>query len=76
MVTLIAGAAAMVLSMPLGGDMGSLDHALMRLLPGSTPCRPILLRWILLVVTALMLVWAGRGIYPAHCAGCATAPPT
>ncbi len=63
LVTLIAGAAAMVLSMPLGGDMGSVDHALMRLVPSlyALPANP--LRWFLLVVTALTLVWAGRGIY-------------
>src|SRR5208337_806527 len=32
-VTLIAGAAVMLLTMPLGTEMGALDHALMRLVP-------------------------------------------
>ena len=68
-VTLIAGAAAMVLSMPLGGDMGSLDHTLMRLAPAlyALPANPV--RWSLLVVTALMLAWAGRGIYASALRG-------
>lgn len=62
-ITLGAGAAAMVLSMPLGGEMGSLDHTLMRLVPAlyALPANP--LRWSLFAVTALLLAWAGRGIY-------------
>jgi Cu+-exporting ATPase len=68
-ITLIAGAAAMVLSMPLGGEMGSLDHVLMRLAPAlyALPANPV--RWSLLVVTALMLAWAGRGIYASSLRG-------
>ncbi len=67
-ITLAAGAAAMVLSMPLpsqvgAGDMGSLDQALMRLAPALYALPPDPVRWSLLVVTALMLAWAGRGIY-------------
>ena len=63
LITLIAGAATMVLSMPLGGEMGAVDHALMRLVPPlyALPANP--LRWTLLVTTALVLGWAGRGIY-------------
>jgi Cu+-exporting ATPase len=64
-VTIVAGAVAMVLSMPVGGQvgMGAIDHALMRLVPWlyAIPAGP--LRWWLLVVTAIVLAWAGRGIY-------------
>jgi P-type Cu+ transporter len=62
-VTLAAGATAMLLAMPLDSDMGPLDHALMRLLPWlySIPTDP--LRWSLLVLTAIIVAWAGRGIY-------------
>ena len=61
--TLVAGAGAMVLAMPLGSQMGRLDHALMRLVPGlyALPAGP--LRWSLLAVTAVLMLWAGRGIY-------------
>ncbi|HEX4758375.1 MAG TPA: heavy metal translocating P-type ATPase [Terracidiphilus sp.] len=62
-VTLAAGAVAMVLAMPLGSQMGELDHALMRVMPWlyALPVNP--LRWFLLVITALVVAWAGRGIY-------------
>jgi Cu+-exporting ATPase len=62
---LIAGAAAMLLGMPLGASqkMGTLDQALMRLLPWLFALPPELLRWFLLVLTAVIGVWAGRGIY-------------
>jgi len=62
-VTLTAGAAAMLLAMPLGSEMGSLDHALMRLLPWLYALPPNLLRWFLLILTATIMAWAGRGIY-------------
>jgi Cu+-exporting ATPase len=61
--TLIAGAVAMLLAMPLGTEMGALDHALMRGLPWIYALPPGLLRWFLLVLTAAAMVWAGRGIY-------------
>jgi Cu+-exporting ATPase len=61
--TLIAGAAAMLLAMPLGTEMGVLDHGLMRLLPWLYALPPDLLRWFLLILTAAIMVWAGRGIY-------------
>jgi Cu+-exporting ATPase len=61
--TLIAGAAAMLLAMPLGTQMGSLDHALMRLLPWLFALPPYLLRWFLLLLTTTLMAWAGRGIY-------------
>ncbi len=62
-VTLTAGSAAMLLAMPLGSEMGALDHALMRLFPWlySLPANP--LRWFLLALTAVVVAWAGRGIY-------------
>jgi Cu+-exporting ATPase len=62
-VTLIAGAAAMLLAMPLGTEMGAVDHALMRLLPWLYALPPDPLRWFLLILTAFILAWAGRGIY-------------
>jgi Cu+-exporting ATPase len=69
LVTLVAGVATMVLSMPLGGEMGSLDHALMRLAPAlyALPANPV--RWFLLAITALLLAWAGRGIYASALRG-------
>ncbi len=61
--TLIAGAAVMLLSMPLTIQMGSLDHALIRLLPWLFALPPNPLRWFLLALTAVLMAWAGRGIY-------------
>ena len=61
--TLIAGAAAMLLAMPLSENMGSLDHALMRLVPWLYALPPNPLRWFLLILTAALMVWAGRSIY-------------
>jgi Cu+-exporting ATPase len=62
-VTLAAGAAAMLLAMPLGSPMGGLDHALMRVLPWLYRLPQDPLRWFLLVITAIVMSWAGRGIY-------------
>ena len=62
-VTLIAGAAAMLLAMPLGSEMGALDRATMHLLPWLYAVNPNLLRWTLLLMTTAVSVWAGRGIY-------------
>jgi Cu+-exporting ATPase len=61
--TLAAGAAAMLLAMPLGSQMGAMDHGMMRILPWLYALPPELLRWSLLVLTAFLMVWAGRGIY-------------
>ena len=61
--TLAAGAAAMLLAMPLDSAMGPLDRALIRLAPWLYTLPPALLRWSLLVLTAALAVWAGRGIY-------------
>ena len=61
--TLFAGAAAMVLAMPVGSQMGTLDHRLMSLLPWLYALPADELRWALLVMTALVVGWAGRSIY-------------
>ncbi len=73
---LAAGAIAMLLAMPLGSDMGAIDHALMRVLPWLYALPPDLLRWTLLIVTAVLMVWAGKAFSPTRSAACATAPPT
>ena len=62
-VTLAAGAAAMLLAMPLGSQMGALDRGMMRVLPWLYALPPDLLRWFLLALTAVIVAWAGRGIY-------------
>jgi Cu+-exporting ATPase len=62
-VTLAAGAAAMLLAMPLGTTMGTPDHFLMRALPWLYAIPTSLLRWFLLGLTASVAAWAGRGIY-------------
>jgi Cu+-exporting ATPase len=60
---LAAGAAAMLVAMPLGSEMGAVDHALKRALPWLYAASPNLLRWSLLVLTAVLVPWAGRGIF-------------
>ncbi len=60
---LAAGALAMLLAMPLGTEMGSVDHALMRVLPWLYAAPPNVLRWTLLIMTGVLMVWAGRGIF-------------
>ena len=62
-ITILAGVIAMVLAMPLGKQMGLADRALMRLLPGLYRVPPNLMRWTLLLLTSLVVVWAGRNIY-------------
>src|SRR5512146_626982 len=62
-VTLFAGVAAMELAMPVGSQMGTLDHWLMSLLPWLYAVPANELRWALLVMTALVVGWAGRSIY-------------
>jgi Cu+-exporting ATPase len=62
-VTIAAGAAAMLLAMPLDSEMGAADHAMMRLLPWLYALPAEGLRWFLLVLTAAIVGWAGRGIY-------------
>ncbi len=53
----------MLLAMPLGTEMGAVDHALMRLLPWLYALPAGFLRWFLLLMTAVVVGWAGRGIY-------------
>jgi P-type Cu+ transporter len=60
---LAAGALVMLLAMPLGAEMGAIDHALMGVLPRLYALPPDLLRWTLLVMTAVLMVWAGGGIF-------------
>ncbi len=62
-VTLVAGTAAMLLAMPLGMQMGAADRAVMRLLPWLYALPANGLRWFLLAMTAVIVAWAGRGIY-------------
>ena len=67
-VTIVAGVAAMLFSMPLGQQAegmraGGFDAVLMRWMPGlySLPQSP--LRWTVLAATAILAVWAGGAIY-------------
>lgn len=62
-VTLVAGAAAMLLAMPLGNGMSAVDRELMRMLPWLYALPVDGLRWGLLAMTAVVVGWAGRGIY-------------
>jgi Cu+-exporting ATPase len=62
-VTLAAGAAAMLLAMPLDTEMGPVDNALQSIAPWMYSIPPDALRWSLLVLTAAVVAWAGRGIY-------------
>jgi Cu+-exporting ATPase len=60
---LAAGAIAMLLAMPLNGEMGTVDRALMRVLPWLYAAPPDLLRWTLLGMTGILAIWAGRGVF-------------
>jgi Cu+-exporting ATPase len=62
-VTLAAGAAAMLLAMPLGAEMGGLDRSLMRLVPWLYALPQGTVRWSLLLVTGFLILWAGGSIY-------------
>jgi Cu+-exporting ATPase len=53
----------MLLAMPLDSEMGPVDRGLMRVAPWVYALSPDLVRWFLLVLTAIIVVWAGRGIY-------------
>jgi P-type Cu+ transporter len=65
--TLSAGAIAMLLAMPLGmepgAEMGAPDRLLMRMLPWLYLLPANALRWFLLILTAVVVAWAGRSIY-------------
>ncbi|KAA6465028.1 copper-translocating P-type ATPase [Acidobacteria bacterium AB60] len=60
---LAAGAIAMFAAMPLGTEMGTLDHWLMRGLPWLYAAPPDGLRWGLLLMTVVLVPWAARGIF-------------
>jgi P-type Cu+ transporter len=62
-VTLAAGAAAMLLAMPLETEMSARDSFLMRAMPWLYAIPVPMLRWFLLALTAVVVAWAGRGIY-------------
>jgi len=62
-VTIAVGIAAMLLAMPLGYSMGPIDHALMKLLPWLYAIPADDLRWPLLILTGVVLAWAGRTIH-------------
>src|SRR5580692_1967352 len=67
-VTLAAGAAAMLLAMPLETmplqtNTNAVDAFLMRALPWLYAIPAPALRWFLLALTAAVVAWAGRGIY-------------
>ncbi|MGB8846837.1 MAG: heavy metal translocating P-type ATPase [Terracidiphilus sp.] len=62
-VTLGAGAAAMLLAMPLKTEMGAGDAFLARVFPWLYAIPAPALRWFLLALTAAVVAWAGRGIY-------------
>lgn len=71
-IMLAAGALAMLFSMPLGmsaGQMNALDHALMRAVPWLYALPAEWLRWPLLLMTAALLLWAGRPIYASALRG-------
>ena len=64
---LVAGALAMLLSMPANfnptAQGGSMDRHMMELLPWLYSPPPGVLRWLMLVITWILLLWAGRSIY-------------
>lgn len=62
-ITLGAGAAAMLLAMPLEMEAGARDSFLARGLPWLYAIPASTLRWFLLALTAGVVMWAGRGIY-------------
>ena len=61
--TIVAGVAAMVLAMPLGSQMGPVDRVLMRVLPWLYEVPSDSIRWMLLGLTGVIVIWAGRSIY-------------
>ena len=66
---LVAGVVAMLLAMPLGTEMGALDHVLMRAMPWLYAVPPGALRWSLLVITGVLMPWAGGSIFAAAARG-------
>ena len=68
-VTITVGAIAMLLAMPPGTQMGSMDRLVMRGLPWLYEMPPDYLRWSLLAITAILMIWAGRDIFVAAARG-------
>ena len=66
---MIAGVAAMLLAMPLDSQMGPVDHVLMRILPWLYEIPPDAIRWMLLGLTSVIVVWAGGSIYMSAARG-------
>jgi Cu+-exporting ATPase len=62
-IAIAAGFTAMVLSMPLDSEMGASQRALMDMAPWLYAVPSAFLRWFLLILTACIVVWAGRSIY-------------
>lgn len=62
-ITIAGGSVAMLLTMRLGGSMGQLDHRMMAWIPWLYALPAETLRWSLMLLTAVLMVWAGRGIY-------------
>ncbi len=62
-ITLAAGAAAMLLAMPLGSEMGAFDSFLARIFPWLYALPANESRWFLLVMTSVVVAYAGSGIY-------------
>ncbi len=67
--TIVAGAIAMLLAMPLGTRMGSFDRLMMQWLPWLYQVPPDYVRWSLLAATAILMTWAGRDIFVAAARG-------
>jgi Cu+-exporting ATPase len=64
--TVVAGTVSMVVAMPLGMNSSAPsapDAFLMRALPSLYRIPESPLRWTLLLITAVLAVWAGKGIY-------------
>jgi P-type Cu+ transporter len=75
-VTLAAGAAAMLLAMPLGTRNGRGGFFPGSRVPWLYAIPANGLRWFLLAMTAAVVAWAGRGIYVSASARCGTAQRT
>ncbi|HTB97743.1 MAG TPA: heavy metal translocating P-type ATPase [Terracidiphilus sp.] len=68
-VTIAAGALAMVLSVPLGLDMDFMDRWIIAAFPSVTSIPADLTRWLLLFLSAALIVWAGRGVFVSAARG-------
>jgi P-type Cu+ transporter len=58
-----SGLVAMLVSMPLDAHMGLFDRMVMGRLPWLYEVPPDPTRWILMIATAVLLVWAGRPVF-------------